>query len=236
MVKSEDIIEVQRSDLVSNYIGDTAKKTETLIKKSFGKVIFIDEAYTLVSSSEKDYGREAVEAIMRYMLPGPDNTQYPVFVFAGYKNMMAKFVSINKGLKQRIKHTFDFVDYSPLQLSKIVEKKLHGKKIRFPFGIRDVLANCFAKIDVKKRSDLNASLCDDLINEVRTKQEVRLDFSASFNELMMYNKEDFEQGIESLLSRMKDEYNRVRDKSTQTSWEVELHIPNVGLVPCSPLL
>ena len=66
-MSSTEIVEVQRSDLVSSFVGDTAKKTEECIKKAFGKIMFIDEAYTLTSKSEKDYGKEAVETTMRYM-------------------------------------------------------------------------------------------------------------------------------------------------------------------------
>lgn len=69
LLNSSEIVEVQRSDLVSNFIGDTCKKTQECVKKAFGKVMFVDEAYTLYSKSEKDYGKEAIETLMRFMLP-----------------------------------------------------------------------------------------------------------------------------------------------------------------------
>ena len=79
LLQFNEIIEVQRSDLVSNFIRDTAKKTEEKIKQAFGKVLIVDEAYSLTSRSEKDFGKEAIESIVRYMLLSNGSVQHPVF-------------------------------------------------------------------------------------------------------------------------------------------------------------
>ena len=77
-------------------------------------------------------------------------------------------------------------------------------------------------------------LCSDLINEIRTKQESRLSFDVSYSDAIKYTKEDFQLGIKSLIDNigMKTKYV---DKSTQTPYEVCLHIPGVGVTPGSPL-
>ena len=95
LLQYNEIIEVQRSDLVSNFIGDMAKKTEEKIKQAFGKVLFVDEAYTLTSKSEKDFGKDAIESIMRYMLPSNGSVQRPVFTFASYSEDMEEFLDTN---------------------------------------------------------------------------------------------------------------------------------------------
>ena len=89
LLLSNEIIEVQRNDLEK-------------IKQAFGKVLFVDEAYTLTSKTEKDFGKEAIESIMRYMLPSNGSVQHPVFIFAVYSENMEEFLDINIGLRRRL--------------------------------------------------------------------------------------------------------------------------------------
>ena len=235
ILDSPQIVEVQRSDLVSNFIGDTAKKTTEWVKKSFGKLLFVDEAYTLYSKSKKDFGKEAVETIMRCMLPSETLSEYhPIFVFCGYEGSMHEFLNLNKGLRRRIKQYFKFADYSPAQLSSILFSKLMKEKIRFPYGLKNIVADCFGKISKKIRSEHNASLCEDLVREIRYNQQNRLSFGSSLNEMMRYENDDFEEGMRVFLSKI-DTKTNTKDKETQTpSDEVFLHINGVGIVPASP--
>ena len=131
MLQSNEIIEVQRSDLVSNFIGNTAKKTEENIKQAFGKLFFVDEAYTLTSKSRKDFEKEVLESITRYMLPSNWSEQHPAFIFAGYSENMQEFLDTNIALRRRIKLKFMLQDYSPADLSKITVSKLLKCKIVF---------------------------------------------------------------------------------------------------------
>lgn len=232
-MSSTEIVEVQRSDLVSSFVGDTAKKTEECIKKAFGKIMFIDEAYTLTSKSEKDYGKEAVETIMRYMLPSEKNLQHPVFIFAGYSSNMDEFLNLNRGLHRRIKQRFVFKDYSPNELSKIVVSKLLKNKARFPYGIEEMIADCFVAIPLTVRADFNASLCQDLIDNVVAQQEARLTLNATYMDVIKYTREDFKEGVSILLSKFKRKTSSTLDRATQTS-EVLLNIPGVGIVHGSP--
>ena len=85
-------MEVQRSDLVTEHIGDTASKTPKIIKKAEGGVLFVDEAYTLSSPSERDFGKEAVETLMANMNNNVNpNIKNPIMIFAGYKEQMNDF-------------------------------------------------------------------------------------------------------------------------------------------------
>ena len=127
-----------------------------------------------------------------------------------------------------------FQDYSPVDLSRITLIKLLKCKIRFPFGVEDILPECFDSIPKNVISVSNASLCRDLINEVRTNQESRLSFDVSYSDAIKYMKEDFQLVIKSLIdiTGIKTKYV---DKSTQTPYEVCLHIPGIGVIPGSPL-
>ena len=85
IIDHDTVIEVQRSDLVAEHIGGTNAKTEKMLKKAEGRVLIVDEAYTLSSTSGKDYGKEAVEAMMAKMNANIDGkTKNPTFIFARY--------------------------------------------------------------------------------------------------------------------------------------------------------
>ena len=112
-----------------------------------------------------------------------------------------------------------FQDYSPVDVSRITLSKLRNCKIHFPFGIEGLSTECFDSIPKNVRSVLNASLFNNLINEVRTKKESRLTFDVSYNDAIKYTKDDFQLVIKLLIDNigMKTKYV---DKSTQTSHEV----------------
>ena len=79
-------------------MADTAKKTKVKIKQAFGKVLFVVEAHTLTSKSEKDFGKEAINSIMRYTLPSTGSVQHPVFIFDGYSEHMEQYLDTRIGL------------------------------------------------------------------------------------------------------------------------------------------
>ena len=118
-VSSDRFVEVQRSDLVGDKVGQTGKKTRERIEEAKGGVLFVDEAYTLtVQGSDKDFGREAVDEIMRDMLSGD-----PVVVIAGYPEEMASFLAANAGLARRFEHTLTFPDYTASEIGQIFALK-----------------------------------------------------------------------------------------------------------------
>lgn len=110
--------EVDRGDLVAEYIGQTAPKTKEVIKKARGGVLFIDEAYSLARKDDdsKDFGKEAIEVILKEMSDGPGDL---AVVVAGYPEQMETFLNSNPGLKSRFTVIFDFPDYLPQELQEI---------------------------------------------------------------------------------------------------------------------
>ena len=101
LVKSPVCIQVQREALMGEFIGSTALKTKALAEKAWGGTLFVDEAYRLALSTQRDFGPEAVETSMSVIEGGPETTSdRPAFIFAGYPALMEQFISINLLLKQ----------------------------------------------------------------------------------------------------------------------------------------
>ena len=109
------LIEVDRSDLVAGYVGQTAIKTAEKIKEALGGILFIDEAYTLAKDGN-DFGQEAIDTLLKAM---EDNRDDFIVIVAGYQAPMEKFINSNPGLKSRFNKFFLFPDYSSDELSVI---------------------------------------------------------------------------------------------------------------------
>jgi len=110
------LIEVDRSGLVAGYVGQTALKTQEVIQSALGGVLFIDEAYSLASGGENDFGREAIETLLKAM---EDHRDDLVVIVAGYTGPMEKFIHSNPGLESRFNRYFFFPDYDGNQLTEI---------------------------------------------------------------------------------------------------------------------
>ena len=107
------LVEVDRSGLVAGYVGQTALKTQEVIQSAMGGVLFIDEAYSLASGGENDFGRESIETILKAM---EDHRDDLVVIVAGYSGPMEKFISSNPGLQSRFNKYMFFPDYNGEEL------------------------------------------------------------------------------------------------------------------------
>lgn len=122
------LVEVDREALVAGYIGQTAIKTAEKIDEAMGGVLFIDEAYSLLGATENDFGKEAIEIILKRM---EDNRGEFVVIGAGYPNEMENFLTMNPGLKSRFDRKFHFPDYNEDELYVIAEKMLTEQELVF---------------------------------------------------------------------------------------------------------
>ena len=89
ILKKGHLVETDRSGLVAEYVGQTAVKTNKIIDTALDGVLFIDEAYSLISNSENDYGKEAIATLLKRM---EDNRDRLVVILAGYSNEMQQFI------------------------------------------------------------------------------------------------------------------------------------------------
>lgn len=123
ILPSGHIIEVDRTGLVGQYIGETAPKTEKAVNDALGGVLFIDEAYTLFKKggSGQDFGQEAIDTLLKRM---EDLKGKFAVIAAGYTDEMEEFLLSNPGLKSRFNHKFMFEDYTPDELTKILTDNL----------------------------------------------------------------------------------------------------------------
>ena len=117
IIKSNVLIEVGRSDLIGEYVGQTAPKVKRLFDNAKGGILFIDEAYSLIPQGERDFANEAIPTIIQEM---ENNRNDVIVIFAGYTEMMEEFLNINPGLASRISRKIHFENYSKYELYDIL--------------------------------------------------------------------------------------------------------------------
>ena len=110
------LLEVERADLVGEYIGHTAQKTREVLKKASGGILFIDEAYTLAQGGSKDFGQEAIATLVKAM---EDQRHDLIVILAGYCLEMDAFMLSNPGLRSRFALQINFPDYESEELFNI---------------------------------------------------------------------------------------------------------------------
>ena len=126
VLKTGNIVEVSRADLVSKYLGGTAPKIVSIVNKARGGILFVDEAYSLVENENGLYGDEAINTFIQQMELVKDDT---IIIFAGYPDKMKKLLEKNEGFKSRIAFHVKFPDYTKEELLDIF--KYLAKKNKF---------------------------------------------------------------------------------------------------------
>lgn len=116
ILKKGHLVEVQRSDLVAEYVGQTATKTNAKIDEALDGVLFIDEAYTLAEGGQGDFGQEAINTLLKRM---EDDRNRLVVILAGYSKEIQHFIDSNPGLQSRFNRYIHFDDYSYEELLRI---------------------------------------------------------------------------------------------------------------------
>ena len=124
LLSSNEIVEVGRADLVGKYTGETANKVKEVFQKAKGKLLFIDEAYSLLDQWEWSFGDEAINTIVQEM---ENNRNEMVVVFAGYPDKMKDFLERNPGLKSRVPFHIDFADYTSEEMMDIARMEAENR-------------------------------------------------------------------------------------------------------------
>ncbi|MCK2217754.1 AAA family ATPase [Actinomadura sp. ATCC 31491] len=121
LLETPYVVEAQRADLVGEFLGATAIKTNELVDRALGGVLFIDEAYGLVNSSDGQPDRFGAEAVQTLLKRAEDDRDRLIIILAGYEQEMSGFLSSNPGLASRFATRVRFPGYSPQELVEVTE-------------------------------------------------------------------------------------------------------------------
>ncbi|SEQ21564.1 AAA family ATPase [Butyrivibrio sp. TB] len=165
------LVETDRSGLVAGYVGQTAIKTQELIKKAMGGVLFIDEAYAL-SQKDDAFGQEAIDTILKAM---EDHRDDLVVIVAGYTEPMEKFINSNPGLKSRFNKYIEFPDYTIDELMDIFD--MNCKK--YDYVIEDDTKQHVKELITQRKLASNGNFANareirNLFEEIITNQASRI--------------------------------------------------------------
>lgn len=185
------LIEAERADLVGEYIGHTAQKTRDLIKKAQGGILFIDEAYSLGRGGEKDFGKEAIDTLVKHM---EDKQHEFILILAGYSREMDYFLTLNPGLHSRFPLVIDFPNYTIDQLMEISSRMLEEREYSLSHGAEKKLKDhlIWVKSVLNPNSFSNGRYVRNIIEKSIRAQAMRLLLQNSFDkhELMTLRSND----------------------------------------------
>ncbi|WP_405303434.1 AAA family ATPase [Methanobrevibacter sp.] len=166
------LIETDRSGLVGGYVGQTAIKTQDVIQKALGGILFIDEAYALASKSENDYGAEAIDTLLKAM---EDHRDDLIVIVAGYPALMDNFLNSNPGLESRFNKFIYFDDYDANELYKIFKLMCEDASLVLDEPAEEYAKQYFEKMyETRSNNFANGRSVRNFFEEVLTAQANRL--------------------------------------------------------------
>ncbi len=164
------LVEIDRSDLVGEYIGHTAQKTKKVIQKALGGILFIDEAYSLCRVDERDFGQEAIDILVKEI---EDKRHNMILIVAGYIEEMKKFLKSNPGLSSRIPLKLVFPDYNLGELMEISRIILAEREYRLTYDAREMLRSELRN-NILKGNCSNGRLVRNILEKSFRRQAARL--------------------------------------------------------------
>ena len=181
VIRVNKLIEVNRKDLVGEYTGQTAPKTQTVIESALGGVLFIDEAYSLKSCQSDQYGDEAISTLIKAM---EDNRDDLIVIFAGYTKEMKDFVNSNSGIASRIGYTFEFENYKDEQLYKIFEIKCKKYSLKINKNVKEKIMEVLKYFSSVENFG-NGRFVDKLLQEILVKHSMNEKIEENLNKIMV---------------------------------------------------
>jgi SpoVK/Ycf46/Vps4 family AAA+-type ATPase len=203
-----EVVEAHRADLVGEYLGATAIKTNELVDSARGGVLFIDEAYSLVNEGDGQADRFGAEAVQALLKRAEDDREYLIIILAGYEKQMEGFLASNPGLASRFATRLKFPSYSPAEMLKLAEYALerHGEKL--DPDARPVLYRRFEEVARRRIADElgNGRFVRSLLEKAGQARDVRVMRNAgdpSAEDLITIRGGDLEEAYAELTSRLR---------------------------------
>ncbi len=179
IAKTGQLVETDRAGLVGTYAGETATKTNAKVDEAIGGVLFVDEAYQLVSGDNDNYGREAIATLIKRM---EDDRDKLIVIAAGYTDEMRDFLDANPGMRSRIARTIEFPDYSAAELAAIFRSMAKKNDFTLAPDLEAGLDAAIAKLTARRdRTFGNARFVRQLFEDATGRQANRLAESGSLD-------------------------------------------------------
>ena len=213
LLKKETVREVHRADLIGQHIGETEAKTNAIIDSALDGVLFLDEAYALVSTGAKnDFGLVAIDTLLARMENDRDRL---VVIVAGYRADLDRFLDTNEGLRSRFTRSIDFPSYSAPELVEMATRMAEKRDSLFENSAHDEMEALFARLAASSTPDAtgtarrsldiagNGRFVRNLVERSEEEREYRLDHSDSDDftdeELMTITADDVSRSATPLL-------------------------------------
>ncbi len=190
LLKRGHLVVASRADFVAGYVGQTAIKTKKKIQDALGGVLFIDEAYSLLSSSTSDYGKEVVNTLVDEMTKHNENL---VIILAGYPDEMKTLLSSNPGFSSRFKKFMHFPDYTIEELMQIIENYAQKYQYVLDQPAKDYLVEKLNVIKIDGNGRFAINLVDNAIQAQAVRLIEEMDEDVDYSTLV---KADFQNVLE----------------------------------------
>ena len=208
LLEMPEVIEAHRADLVGEYLGATAIKTNELVEAALGGVLFIDEAYSLVNEGDGQTDRFGVEAVQTLLKRAEDNREDLIIILAGYEKQMEGFLASNPGLASRFATRLKFPSYSPPEMLALAEAALDRRGETLDPDARPVLWRTFEEVGRRRIADElgNGRFVRSLLEKAGQARDVRImtrTAEPSREDLITIRAKDLQVAYAELTSRMR---------------------------------
>ncbi len=192
ILKRGHLIVTSRADFVAAYVGQTAIKTKKKIREALGGVLFIDEAYSLLSQSSGDFGKEVIDTLVDEMTKHNENL---VIILAGYPKEIEELLSSNPGLKSRFKKFFEFHDYSINEIIEIMKHYGSHYQYHLTDEAKVFLIEELGKITIMGNGRFATNLMDEAIQAQASRLMEEPNALTDLNRATEINKADIEKAF-----------------------------------------
>jgi len=208
LLEMPEVIEASRADLVGEYLGATAIKTNELVERAMGGVLFIDEAYSLVNEGDGQTDRFGAEAVQTLLKRAEDNREELIIILAGYEKQMETFLASNPGLASRFATRLKFPSYTPPEMMALAESALDRRGELLDPDSRPVLWRTFEEVGRRRIADElgNGRFVRSLLEKAGQARDVRVMTAAAEpgrEDLITLRAGDLEQAYAELTSRLR---------------------------------